>query len=85
MKSHPAFRTSLSGDDRTQPLDGLCLGALLWPSEPGSSLPPGSLIKGAANFLSLPCVTCLHLDPTLETKAAAAPSWCEAAVPSTGN
>lgn len=51
IKSHTVFRTSWSGDNRTQPLGGLCLGNQLWPSWPHSSLSPGSLVKEATNFL----------------------------------
>lgn len=79
------FGTTWFGAYRTQPLGGLCFGGLPWPSKLGSSLPPGSLgRKGATNPFSLPCVTRLHLDPTLGPTPAV-PSSCEAAVPSTGD
>ena len=84
-KSHSMFGTTWFGAYRTQPLGGLCFGGLPWPSKLGSSLPPGSLgRRGATNLISLPCVTRLHLDPTLGPMPAA-PSSCEAAVPSTGD
>ena len=89
-KSHSMFETTWFGAYRTQPLGGLCFGGLPWPSKRdgslfGSSLPPGSLgRREATNLFSLPCVTHLHLDPTLGPMPAA-PSSCEAAVPSTGD